>query len=72
MYIIKLLNHYLIHHCYQHILNMHVKNESIFFSIKKCEIDNYSSCLAPQLPTDMFSTLHHLPDSESSKINEGH
>ena len=52
----KLLNHYLICHYYQHILNIHVKSKSIF-SVKKCGINNCSSYFAPQLPPDMFSTL---------------
>ena len=67
----KLLNHYLIWHYYQHILNIHVKSKSIF-SVKKCGINNCSSYFAPQLPPDMFSTLYHLPDPETSEINEGH
>ena len=44
----------------------------VFFFIKKCGINNCSSCLVPQLATDMFSTLNHLPDPEPSIINEGH
>ena len=44
----------------------------VFFSVKKCGIDNCSSCLAPRLPPNVFSTLNHLPDPEPSEINEGH
>ena len=44
----------------------------VFFSIKKCGINNCSSGLAPQLPPAVFSTLHHLADPEPSKVNEGH
>ena len=50
----------------------HVCKEWKFFSVKKCGIDDCSSCLAAQLPPDVFSILHHLPDPEPSEINKGH
>ena len=51
---------------------MHVENESTFFQLKKCGIAGCTLCLKPQLPPDVFSTLHHLPDPIPGKTNEGH
>ena len=69
--VMKLINRYLILHCHQHILNMHVNNESMF-SVKKCGIDNCSTCRAPRTRPDMIFILHDLPDPEPSKSSEGH
>ena len=29
-------------------------------------------CFAPRLPSDVFDTLHHLPDPEPDVVNKGH
>ena len=35
--------------------------------MKKCGKNNCTSCFAPKLPSDVFDTLRHLPDSEPDK-----
>ena len=32
------------------------------FSVKKCGLQSCQCCKQPRLPTEVFSTLHHLPD----------
>ena len=48
------------------------RERKYFFSVKKCGIAGCTLCLKPQLPPDVFSTLHHLPDPIPVKTNEGH
>ena len=48
------------------------RERKYFFSVKKCGIAGCTLCLKPQLPPDVFSTLHHLPDPIPGKTNEGH
>ena len=41
-----------------------------FFSIKKCGSTTCSICRPPQLPVDIFDTLHHLPDPVPDSTGE--
>ena len=40
--------------------------------MKKCGKNDCTSCFAPRLHSDVFDTLHHLPDPEPYVANEGH
>ena len=48
------------------------RERKYFFSVKKYRIAGCTSCLRPQLPPDVFSTLHHIPHPIPSETNEGH
>ena len=58
-----LLERYLQHTC---------RERKHFFSVKKCAKNDCTSCFAPRLPSDVFDTLHHLPDPEPDIANKGH
>lgn len=46
----------------QEFMQSHCKVRHYMFSVKKCTDTNCSVCNPPRLPTDVFSTIHHLPD----------
>ena len=54
------------------LLKHSTKQRTCFFSIKKCGESNCSSCKKPQLSTDVFQQISHLPDPEPDEDNPGH
>ena len=48
------------------------RERKYFFSLKKCGKNDWTLCFAPRLPSDVFDTLHHLPDPEPDIANKGH
>ena len=47
---------------FQKFLKTHCIQRSYMFSVKKCNQADCKACRPPTLPTEIFSSLHHLPD----------
>lgn len=48
------------------------KERTYFFSLKKCGKNDCTTCAPIRLPSDIFESIHHLPDPMPDSNNEGH
>ena len=58
-----LLERYLQHAC---------RERKYFFSVKNCGQNHCTLCFAPRLSSNVFDTLHHLPNPEPDVTNKVH